>query len=125
MNRYYITLLSLIIISMINSQLYLNSVSGLTSQCRNFRVSGFTLYASCRTSSGNYVRRSVYFGDCIYNYYGYLQTQYESQPELYTRRCYASGSNIRCSCQQFDLSYQPCSISMNNVFYWDGDYISC
>ena len=125
MNRFYIAFLSLIIICMISSQPSVLLASGFTSQCRYFRVSGFTLYASCKTSSGNYVSRSIYFGNCFYNYYGYLQTDNQNETELTTRRCNASMSDINCTCQQPDLTWQSCSISMDNVFYWDGNYISC
>jgi len=100
-------------------------VGGFTSQCRNFSVTWFRLYARCISSSGNYVNKSVNFSGCLFNYDGTLTTNHQNIPELTTRRCYVSGYNLYCTCQQPRGGWKSCSISLNNVFYWDGYNISC
>ena len=121
MFKYIILLLT--ILNIVVSQPRL--VGGFTSQCKNFSVSGFRLYARCLSDSGNYVSRSINFSGCLFNYYGYLTTQYENMRELTTRRCYVSGDNLYCTCQQPGGRWNSCSISLNNVFYWDGYSINC
>ncbi len=100
--------------------------STFSRRCRNPRVSGFTLSASCTDEFGSSSRESVNFSDCVFNYNGRLTNIRDpNMQELYTKNCYSDGYNLVCQCEQRTGGYRVCSINLDRAFNFINDRLSC